>query len=463
MFPSHIARLISLQPEQLLACLAPFRHVHRYVVAYSGGVDSHVLLHLMAQMAKLEQGGDPLPKIEAIHINHQLQPDSDQWAEHCLQQAAMLGIALTVYCVDVDGNKRESVEERARKARYRCFEQQLQARDLLLMAHHLDDQVETVFLRLLRGAGSRGMAAIPHYRQVGCAELFRPLLDIPRSAIEHYAKQQGLQWVDDPSNKNSDIDRNFLRLQLLPLLHQRWPQYRQTIARSALFSEESDRLNTELAELDFHSLGLSPISKSLPLPALDMLSVTRKKNLLRYWLASRALPLPSAAQLQVVLDEVVGAKQDADPVVQWAADKGDDTVQCSVVQIRRFRDELYAIERLPDFDGSAVYTWDVDRPLAIVGAGQLLATSQRGAGLNARENITVRFRTGKERCRPSTRAKSQTLKKLLQEYDVPTWLRDRVPLLYVGDTLAAVGDLWICDGFTASGDQFGLVLRWDRP
>jgi tRNA(Ile)-lysidine synthase len=463
--PSNTLQLQSLTPQALFACLEPYRQARRWLVAFSGGVDSHVLLHLMAGVQQLSNS---VPDLEAIHINHQLQPQAQQWAQHCEQQAKSLGIPFSTYRVEVDCHNRESLEEKARHARYRCLESVTQVGDVILMAHHLDDQVETVFMRLLRGSGSRGMAAMPHTRPLGRAQLYRPLLDTPRSDIESYAQQHGLQWVEDPSNRSCDFDRNYLRLQLLPQLAQRWPQYRQTLARAASLSEESDILNKELAELDFHSLALSAVSDSLPLSVLEQLSTARKKNLLRYWLLNRGLTLPTAAQLQAVLEQVVDAKRDAEPVVKWPMRDGGQTGERAVVEIRRFRDELYAMIGLPEFNSHAVYHWDPAHSLSLAGAGELMGSAKIGTGFSLGgqgfvQPLTVRFRQGGERCRPAGRAKSQTLKKLFQEYDVPTWLRDRIPLIYRGDDLAAVGDLWVCDGFTAAADQAGLVLAWRRP
>ncbi|MBL4826593.1 MAG: tRNA lysidine(34) synthetase TilS [Spongiibacteraceae bacterium] len=463
MFPSHSLRLQSLQPQDLLDCLAPYRQAKRWLIAYSGGVDSHVLLHLMTQLYQLPGCSErELPRLEAIHINHQLQEGAQQWAKHCEQQAGLLGVPILVRCVDVVCLARESIEDKARQARYQCIESLVQADDVVLMGHHLDDQVETLFLRLLRGSGSRGMAAMPHSRRLGYACLFRPFLDIDRSTIEHYAGQHNLSWVEDPSNQQCDYDRNFLRLQILPLLAKRWPGYQKTLARTALHNEESSILNTELAELDFHSLGISSQSESIALPLLAQLSVARKKNLLRHWLFSRGLPLPTAAQLQTVLDQVIGAKPDADPLVRWSM-TSNQAEECSAVEVRRFRDELYVMTRLPDLDGRAIYPWDPSQVLEIKGAGSLLAKPVLGAGLRACQHLSIQFRQGGERCQPSGRAGSQTLKKLFQEYAVPTWLRDRVPIIYVEGVLAAVGDLWICDGFTAVGEESGLELTWRKP
>ena len=182
----------------------------------------------------------------------------------------------------------------------------------------------------------------------------------------------------------------------------------------------------------------------------------RQKNLLRYWLQVRHLPMPSAAQLQLVLDQVVNARRDAEPLVEWPG-----------VQIRRFKQQLYAMAPLPVFDHNAVYHWDLSQPLTLPGAGTLAARSATGAGIDTsrldRKGLTIRFRRGGERCQPAGRGASQSLKKLFQEYQLETWLRDRVPLIYSSEQLVMVADLWVCEGFQAAAGEPGWLTVWTPP
>ncbi len=446
---------MAISDQALLSQLQQFPHARRYLVAYSGGVDSHVLLYRMVSLwSGLPE--DSRPALQVVHINHQLQAESANWAEHCRQQCRQLGLSLLVESVDVVGQRGSGPEDAARRARYRLFESLLEANDLLLMGHQLDDQVETLLVRLLRGAGNRGLAAMPQHRSLGRGSLLRPLLETSRQSIEDYAQQQGLQWVEDPSNNSDRYDRNYLRQQVLPQLQQRWPAYRETMARSAALSQETVTLNKELAELDFHALGLSIESVSLPIPALQELSTARLKNLLRYWLQQRGLALPSAGQLQVVLDEVIAARPDATPLLQWPG-----------VELRRFRDEVYAAAPLPVFDAGSHYQWKIedsgDSRLCMVGAGELLARRVPGRGLKTASTFDVQFRRGGERCQPVGRSASQSLKKLFQEYAVPVWLRDRVPLIYCAEKLVAVGDLWVCESHQATPEEEGLAISWRLP
>lgn len=438
--------------EHVRQQLSPFHQARRWLVAYSGGVDSLVLLHTLS-LCRQQLPLSGRPQLLAVHINHQLQASAGQWVEHCQQQAKHLGIELLVKPVSVVCEGGDSLEDKARQARYAAFESVIDPGDVLMMGHHLDDQVETLMLRLLRGSGSRGASAMPHRRAISHGELFRPLLDISRSDIERYAVQAELSWIEDPSNQSTRFDRNYLRHELFPVLAKRWPEYRQTLARAAALIEESSQLNDELAMVDLSQLGLSESSSCIALPGFRDLTVARQKNLLRYWLRQRGLPAPSAVQLQAVLDEVVAAKADAEPLMCW---KG--------AEVRRFKDELYCMSPLAAIDTSVSYHWDVSRVISMPDVGDLSVSKCQGGGISLLRlqdrAITIRFRQGGERCQPAGRSGSQSLKKLFQEYAVEPWLRDRVPLLYCGEELIAVADLWVCHAWLAVANEDGWRVHW---
>lgn len=439
---------MAIELPDLSQVLAPFMQAPRWWVALSGGVDSRVLLALLARVPQR-------PGLGVIHINHQLQPDAEQWVDHCREQAATLGLEFLYRAVTVSQVEGKSLEQAAREARYQAFEGLLQAGEVLMMGHHLDDQAETFMLRLIRGSGAQGLAAIPVSRRLGAGFLCRPLLDMKRSDIEQLAAALSLSWVDDPTNQSEAFDRNYLRHKVMPLIAERWPGYREALERSVALNEEGARLHRELAELDWHALSLTHRADSLPIPPLLELSAARLKNLLRYWLTGRELPLPSAAQLQVLIDEVIHARQEAEPLLAWPG-----------VQIRRYRDELYAMRPLAAVDGALRITWSIAAPLDIAGVGHLMMRPAQGAGLQASQlpgqQVEIRFRQGGERCQPAGRGASQTLKKLLQEYGVETWLRDRLPLLYIDDELVAVADYWVCEGYQAAPQEPGYQLQWAR-
>lgn len=439
----------SILDNQLEPCLgAP-----RWYVGYSGGVDSTVLLHLLHCWT--EHRGDA-PPLSAIHVNHGLQAEADAWQGHCERFCHSLQIPLVCLRAEVRAGAR-GLEAAAREARYRLFGAQLQANELLLLAHHADDQVETFFLRLLRGAGVQGLAAMPATRPLGCGRLLRPLLQLPRRALEAYARSHQLQWIEDPSNRDSTRDRNFLRNEVLPLVARRWPGYRQTVTRA---SEHLGEAATQLA-----AAVPAPVSRSsslgdpgLALAQLDNASPQSSAEVLRQWLRGQGLPTPDQASLAEFLRQVA-----------LATDQSAPRLQCGDYTLQRYRDGIY---RLPgDVDVPPGHTLPVT-PEEVVelpdaqGRFWLSPVATDGIRLEAGDHPQLAWREGGERCRPRGRPGSASLKKLLQEYDVPPWWRRRVPLLYLDGELLAVGDLWLCDSsrWQAAADSGETLWQphWER-
>ena len=443
---SHTSAPSVISPALLRPVLSLSPQSKRWIVAYSGGVDSHVLLLLCQRfLANLDRP----PELIALHINHQLQDCAGRWQQHCQQQAEALGISFITETVSVVCGPRQSLEEQARLARYACFESQLDSGDVLLMGHHQDDQVETVMLRLLRGSGSKGLQAMREHRAIAAGVLHRPLLNTKRQAIESFAQREGLMWVEDPSNQQQHFDRNFLRATCLPVIERRWPGYRQTLARVANLSAESWQLQQELAVLDCDRVGWQPDQASLPLEMLNTLSSARQKNLLRYWFAQRNLPAPSARQLEQVLSAVIGATEDAEPLVTWPG-----------VDVRRFAGRLYSMATLTAVDKNQCFDVSDTESLFVEGVGQVRFSRQLGAGVRCDKRLVLCFRQGGERIRPAGRSGSRSLKKLLQDLSVPTWWRNRLPLLKVDGQLVAVADKVIDQAWLAEPDQYGWVMTW---
>jgi tRNA(Ile)-lysidine synthase len=429
----------------LAAQLEPHRQRPRWWLAYSGGLDSSVLLHLLCRLR--EQGG--WPPLSAVHVNHQLNPRAADWADHCRSVCAAAGIELVVTPVTVARRAGRGLEAAARAARYAAFEAVLGDGELLLQAHHRDDQLETLLLRLLRGAGLAGLAAIPALRALGRGQLLRPLLDRDRAEFADYAHRQGLGWVDDDSNDDTGFDRNVLRLRVVPVLAERWPRLRETLAQLTGQAAEAEQLLRELAALDLAVAQRD--GDRLAVSACVALSAPRQRNLLRHWLRQRGLPLPGRAQLAQA-QALLRARADAEPLVSWPG-----------VELRRYRDRLYAQPPLPPLPVATAMAWSPPLALAVAGAGTLSAQPVAGGGLRRDRAYSVRPRRGGERCRPQGRAHSQTLKKLLQEAELAPWWRDRLPLVYCGDQLAAVADLWVCEGFQAAAGEPGWQLDWQPP
>jgi len=434
--------------SRLLHSLSRLPVASRYRVAYSGGLDSHALLHAL-HGAGHDLGGVP---VGVVHVHHGLHPDADQWTDHCIDVCARLSLPLEILRVDARPGRGQSPEAAARDARYRALASVLREGEILLTAHHQQDQVETLLLQLLRGSGPHGLAAMPLCTHFGRGLLARPLLDVTREQLRDYARRHGLHWVEDSSNARLDYDRNFLRHRVLPLLSGRWPGMAATVSRAARHCAEAARLLDALGALD-RQAAATDAPLQLSVTALRALSPERRRNVLHYWVGEQGLPLPTARQLQQVAAGLLEARPDATPVVHWPG-----------AEVRRYRDRIYLMSPLPPRAARADIGWDLHETLQLA-YGRLSMRDGDGAGIAerlCRGNVTVRFRRGGERCRLPARRGSHALKKLLQEYGVPPWQRARLPLVYIGDELAAVADLWVCAPFAARPGEPGRVIVWEQ-
>ncbi len=444
---------MSLVRQQLNKHDAVLSRAGQVFVAYSGGLDSHVLLHGTVAMLGAE-------RVVAIHINHQLSEQAGDWVGHCTKMCRTLGVDLQIHVVDVCPLK-SSTENTAREARYRVFEQVLGEGDILLLAHHQNDQAETVLYRLLRNSGPRGLAGIPLSRDVGRGHLLRPLLPLPRSELEGYAREHQLKWIEDPSNTYLIHDRNYLRHQVLPALGQRWPDFAASIAASASLCQQADELNRDLAEIDLNNLAekRERLGWSVDHSGLVALSPLRQANVLRYWASLHCQSPPGYHSIMAVLETVLPAGQDRAPLVVWPDGEW-----------RRFNGRLFLLPGGWSEHTPLQCEWNPVSPLKLADSSVLggMPTSGSGLKLLPGEQLLIKFRSGGERCRPAGRTGSRSLKKLLQEYQLEPWLRDRIPLIYrqgsmglASAELIAVGDLWVCQGFTVDGGDYAYRLYWD--
>lgn len=415
--------------------LSGYPDTRRWVVGLSGGLDSVVLLQLAVQTL-------PPGQLRVIHINHQLQDQAAQWQRFCEALCRRLGLALDCYAVVVPTGA--SIERAARDARYRVFESSLQADECLLLAQHRDDQAETLLYRLLRGAGVKGLAAMPRSRPLGQGMLLRPLLDLTREQLLDWAREQPLKWVEDPSNADDRYDRNYLRQHVLPRLAQRWPGFTGRWAQTAEHLAEADQLLCELAEIDQQDC-LTPLN-SLQCRGLMALSRARRNNLLRYWVYNTTGVAPGRDWLQRVVSEVVLAAADGQPELVLGG-----------LTLRRFRDQLFLI---PEHEP---VVWQ-DRLLSQQGCalrqGRLLVEPGAGVGLESLARVRVRNRREGDRCRPAGRDGTRSLKKLFQEHSIPPWLRDSWPVCVVDDEIVAVPGICICDGWQNEKKGAGFALKW---
>ncbi|MHC8288462.1 tRNA lysidine(34) synthetase TilS [Pseudomonas sp. XS1P51] len=426
--------------SRVLLNLKPWRKAAVWRIAFSGGLDSTVLLHLLANLAKTES----LPALSAIHIHHGLQAAADAWPEHCQSVCDALGVPLQVIRVQVQPGA--SLERAARDARYGAFIQATQANEVLLTAQHRDDQAETLLFRLLRGAGVRGLSGMPGKRSLGRGHLLRPLLDVTRVELETYASEHQLRWIEDPSNQDRQFSRNYLRHQVLPVLTERWPQAAATIARSAAHLNEAQGLLDELAHIDlvyastlseFDWLGLP----SLDLSALTKLSAARQRNAMSHWLAELTR-LPDSDHWSG-WEDLRDATGDARPI--WRLADGE---------LHRAGGRIWWLSGCWLRPAPVAGNWpDPLLSLALPDNGVLKLTGRIPDGA-----LHIRYREGGEVMTLPDRG-HRDLKRLLNENGLPSFVRGRLPLLYRGEQLLAVANLRGLNGSV----QDGWNLHWQPP
>lgn len=422
--------------EPLRSALAEHR-AGRSIVGFSGGLDSSVLMHGLVSLC-------PKTELRALHVNHGLDARADAWEAHCRRVCSAWAVPLDV--VKLDLARGAGLEQRARDARYAAFAGRMRAGDRLLLAHHRDDQIETIFLRLMRGGGAVGVAGMPRQRRIGAAVLVRPLLDVSRAEIERYARDVGIEWVEDPSNESEHFDRNYIRHRLLPIVEARWPGYRQVMARSSALLEDAALLMREIAAEDMRGRLLD--DGRLSVGDLDRLSELRQLNLLRGWLARHDVPTPSRNRLHELLRQCASG-----------GDRGP-CVRFGMREVRRYRDALHVVRPFEGIDERPTARWSPPDRLDWCG-GALWAERCEGGGLRAEglDSLDVRIRRQGERVRPSGRP-TRPLKKLLQEACVPPWLRFRLPVLVVGDEAVAVPGVFVAEGWQARGKEPGWKIHW---
>jgi len=412
-------------------------------VGFSGGLDSTVLLDILAEHAM-----DAGYKVSALHVHHGLSPNADQWVKFCERFCANHGVPLAVERVRIDRTSALGIEGAARVARYAVFAGS--GAPFLALAHHLDDQAETVLFQLLRGTGIKGIAAMPELRPLrGTAvQIFRPLLELSRAELHAYAKAQALRWIEDESNESSEPDRNFLRHEVAPLLDQRFPAWRDSLARFARHSGEASELLEQLATMD----GV-PARAAEPLPIATELPPQRRGNALRAFLGRNAVAMPSEARLAEIERQLFEAREDARVRIDHAG-----------VSIVRHRGQVF-VERGLDPAGPWKVEWHRQNDLDLgADRGAVHFDAVRGEGIALPSEHAGEWyfasRSGGETLRVAPDRPTRTLKNLLQEHDIGVWHREKLPLLFHGDRLVWVPGIGIAAEYACRPGEEGLKPSW---
>ncbi len=417
----------------------------RLLVAFSGGLDSSVLLHLLV---RLRDTGKNTLQLRAAYVHHGLSRFADDWMHHCQQYCQQWQVPFTVIRVQLAQRQSGNIEAMARAARYHALGKILLDGEILLTAQHLDDQCETLLLALKRGSGPAGLSSMPECMAFFNSEQLRPLLAIPRAQLEYYALQQHITWVEDDSNQDERFERNFLRHSVIPLLKKRWPQFSQAVARSASLCAEQEQLLDELLQDSLQTLTAN--DKSICITGLLALNDARRFAILRRWMACCGAMMPGREQLQRLWTEVALCREDGEPQLQlgrW--------------QVRRYRQRLYLLPSMQSLS-TCVLPWNINYPLSLPdGLGQLYFSHKgiivRPPGID--EQVSVRF-TVQGKVRIVGRHRARWIKKLWQELAVPPWQRGRIPLLFYGEQLIAAPGVFVTQEGQAQHE--GLQLCWAR-
>ena len=421
-----------------------------FVVAFSGGADSLALLHAFARARERHPG----LQLRAVHVDHHLHPESTEWAHRCAETCRRLSVPLTVLDADLDATDTGPDEGAARTARYQAFERNLATHDVLCTAHSRDDHVETVLLNLLRGAGPRGLAGVPERRRLGEGALARPVRGVSRAELRTYARATGVTPVHDPANEDLRFSRVVLRREVIPLLQTRWPGMQAAVARAAELGRESAELLDALAALDLAPAG-GIRGETLEVGAIAALEPARRRNAIGSWLRTRGIAPPGARRIGQIARDVVEARPDAMPCVRLGE-----------AEVRRFRGHLRLVPRTHPVAAQVVCRCRIPDTVAL-DHGELAWEPCTGGGIDDTvrdSDLVVRCRgDGPGSPRPSG-GRGRSLKKRFQSLGIPPWERGRIPLVYAGGVLAAVGSVWVDPRLAAPPGAPGWRVVWTpRP
>ena len=415
----------------------------KLTLAFSGGLDSTVLLHVLFKINKTLAF-----QLSAHHVHHGLSSHADAWADFCALTCANLRVPLTISKVNINKNSGFGIEATARKARYQALLST--EAQFICLAHHQNDQAETLLLQLARGAGVKGLAGMASSN----GKLLRPLLDVPRSFLEAYATQHQLTFIEDESNADTKFNRNFMRHKVLPILEQSYPSIHQTLGRSAQNMAIASDLLDELALLDAMQAGFDANQNStIGLATFKNLSEARVNNCLRWWMAQNGLQMPSQQQLQQINQQLIHAKIDAAIKLKVSEN----------LSLRRYQNRAYLVQDLPP-NAPVNWLWQGEDVIHLPNKTQLIFSKQMGAGISLRktEHATLRIksREGNERFLPQLGRPKRSLKVMLQNADLPSWQREQLPLIFMNELLVIIPNIGVDASLQASEDEMGLKVSW---
>ena len=418
----------------------------KFLLAFSGGVDSVVLLDLLVNVLKESDA------LRIIHINHNLNKHSNDWAQFSSEICEKYDLPLI--CESVEPKRHgKGLEADARELRYQSFRDVIQDDEYLLTGHHQDDQMETLLYRIFRGTGIDGLMAIRREIKFGKGFLYRPMLNISREKIEEYAQLKNLKWIYDSSNDDSSYDRNFLRKDIIPLIKKRWPSVENKVSRLSVIAEQNQLLLNELALED---VGQLKNYNHLDIETLSEKSYPRIINIFRFMIKKNNMSVPSMQVLNEGIKTLMHSKSKS-PSMTW----NDNT-------IRRYKHRLYFLNSALNSpnDLSNEMSWDIKKTINLgKNLGSIQARFLNGEGISLNRcpsNLAIKYRKGGEEIKPSGHKITKSLKNLFQENNVLPWVRDKIPLIYVDQELISVGDLWFNQDFKASANEDGFLITWDK-
>ena len=423
-----------------------YKKIKSMTVALSGGIDSVVLLHLLHQLRKKHNF-----TLNAMHVHHGLSQNADKWVKFCEGLCMKLSVPLDVEYIQLPQKKSLGIEGEARRLRY---EKLLKTKtDLIVLAHHEDDQAETFLLQLIRGAGVKGLSSMGLFDDR--RRLWRPLLNQSKSDVESYAKQHKLKWIEDESNQNIDFDRNFVRSKVIPILKNRFNHIIKVISRSSRHLAEAQNLLDDLAKLDLKSsLKSNKYIYKLQVKTLNELSLIRAKNVLRYWLELNDQLMPSKDLLDELLRQVLTAKKDATLKIELSKNH----------EIRRYKDEIYIVQKNQNEQKKYEIIWNGESEILLPNGSKLTFKKVKGRGILLsklkNKKLMITNRQGKQSLKLDSNRPTKTLKNLFQEAHTPPWIRVNLPLIFIDHVLAFVPDVGIASNMRSKKTKLGLEIEW---